>query len=322
MRKVLCGLAGVLVGTTMMTSVAYAECGEVTITEMNWASAAVVTAVSEFIMVQGYGCDVTVVPSSTVPAVTSVAETGTPDLVTELWVNSAPVYEELEADGKVVTLGDVLSDGGVEAWWIPTYLAESNPELTTIDGILANPDLVGGRFHNCPSGWGCRVINDNLKVAYELESSLEVFDHGSGETLAASIASAHADQAPWFGYYWAPTSVLGKYPMTMVDIGPHVPDLHACNNTPDCASPGKSAYPRSRVITGATADFAEREPDIAELMSKVTFTNDQMGGVLAWQEDNSASPDEAAVYFLTTYKDVWAEWLNEEAAARLASVLN
>jgi glycine betaine/proline transport system substrate-binding protein len=68
--------------------VAKAECGEVSITEMNWASAQVVTAVSAFLMEQGYGCDVTVVPSDTVPAVTSVAENGEPDIVTELWLNS------------------------------------------------------------------------------------------------------------------------------------------------------------------------------------------------------------------------------------------
>ena len=56
-----------------------------------------------------------------------------------------------------------------------------HPELKTIDGILANPDKVGGRFHNCPVGWGCRIVNDNLKVVQKLEANgVEVFDHGSG----------------------------------------------------------------------------------------------------------------------------------------------
>jgi hypothetical protein len=40
-------------------------------------------------MENGYGCKVTVVPSSTIPAVTSIAETGKPDIATELWVNRA-----------------------------------------------------------------------------------------------------------------------------------------------------------------------------------------------------------------------------------------
>ncbi len=114
-----------------VTSVQAAECGKVSITEMDWASSAVVTAVAKFLMEQGYGCEVQKVPSSTVPALTSLAETGEPDILTEVWANSTPAYEPLLKDGKLVELGHVLSDGGVEAWWIPAYLAESNPELTT-----------------------------------------------------------------------------------------------------------------------------------------------------------------------------------------------
>ena len=43
-------------------SAAYADCGEVSITEMDWASSAVVTAVATFLMEQGYGCSVQKVP--------------------------------------------------------------------------------------------------------------------------------------------------------------------------------------------------------------------------------------------------------------------
>ena len=52
------------------------ECGEVSITEMDWASATIVTAVAKFLMEEGYGCSVTKVPSASVPALASVAETG------------------------------------------------------------------------------------------------------------------------------------------------------------------------------------------------------------------------------------------------------
>ena len=128
MKKMVIG-AAFAAATSMGASAAYADCGDVSITEMDWASSAVVTAVSKFLMEQGYGCNVQVVPSSTVPALTSLAETGEPDILTEVWANSTPAYEPLLAGGKLVELGNVLSDGGVEAWWIPAYLAESNPCL-------------------------------------------------------------------------------------------------------------------------------------------------------------------------------------------------
>lgn len=301
---------------------ARADCGKVSITEMDWASASVVTNVAKFIMEQGYGCKVAVVPSSTVPAATSLAENGKPDIVTEMWVNSSPVYQKLEAQGKVQTVANVLSDGGVESWWIPKYLADKHPQLKTIEGILANPKLVGGRFHNCPDGWGCRKTNDNLKVAFDLEGhGLEVFNHGSGETLSGSVAAAFADKKPWFGYYWAPTSLLGKYEMVSVDLGPHRADIHKCNAKSVCATPGKSSYPSARVVTGVTASFAKREPDVVKMLSKLTFTNQQMGSILAWKEGKNASSEEAAVKFLTSHKDVWSGWLNDGAKSKLARLL-
>lgn len=322
MNKLLTGVA-TAAALTMGANAAYADCGEVSITEMDWASSAVVTAVATFLMEQGYGCTVQKVPSSTVPALTSLAETGEPDILTEVWANSTPAYAGLLEEGKLVELTDVLSDGGVEAWWIPAYLAESNPELTTWEGIMANPAAVGGRFHDCPSGWACDIINNNNLLALDAAASgLERFQHGSGETLQTSIAAAYADKAPWFGYYWAPTAVLGKYPMVQVKVGEYSADAHNCNGDVDCADPKFSAYPSAKVTTAVSGAFVEREPEVTALLKNVTFTNGQMGEILAWRLDNNASYDEAAVYFLTNYQDVWGGWLSDDAKAKLAAVLN
>ena len=56
-------------------------------------------------------------------------------------------------------------------------------------------------------------------------------------------------------------------------------------------------------------------------MSKVTFTNDQMNGVLAWMEDQNASAEEGAVHFLMENKDIWSTWIDDAARERLAAVL-
>ncbi len=329
MKKYLLGAAvaaaSVLGGTPAhfgTTAAHAAECGEVSITEMDWASSQVVTAVAAFLMEQGYGCKVQKVPSSTVPALTSLAETGEPDILTEVWANSTPAYQGLVDEGKLVEVANVLSDGGVEAWWIPAYLAESNPELTTWEGIMKNPAAVGGKFHDCPSGWACDIINNNNLKALKIEGTgLERFQHGSGETLQTSIAAAYADKAPWFGYYWAPTAVLGKYPMVQVKVGDHNAEAHTCNGKVDCADPKYSAYPAAKVATAVSGTFAKEKPEIVALLKNVSFTNAQMGAVLAWRLDNNASNEEAAVHFLTNYKEVWAGWLSADAKAKLALIL-
>ena len=303
-------------------SLASAECGEVSITKMNWASSTVVTRVAEFIMEQGYGCDVSVIPSDTVPAVTSVAENGKPDIVTELWLNAvSEAVLQLEQQGKIKRVAEVLDPGGIEGWWIPTYLAEKHPELKTIEGIMANPELVDSLFNNCPSGWGCRIQSDNLVRALDLEASgIEVFDHGSGETLATSMASAVQSEEPWFGYYWGPTVPLGKYDMTRVSLGEYKADVHTRNQTQEADNPGVSDFPAATILTAVTTSFGEREPEVVEMLSKMTFKTNTMSALLAWMDENNASAKEAAVYFLSNNSNEWSSWLNDAATKRLAKV--
>ncbi len=325
MHKIVTGFTGIA-AAAMLTAAGpsyAADCGEVSITEMNWASSQIITEVSKFLLEQGYGCTIEKVPSATTTSVASLAENGEPDIVTELWLNSTgDVYAKLEAEGKVSRLADVIAPGGLEGWWVPEYLAEANPELATIEGVLANPDLVGGRFNNCPDGWGCRIVNDNLVKALDMEGAgIEVFNHGSGETLATSIAAAYENQEPWFGYYWGPTSVLGQYKMTKVAIGDIDTEIHSANQNKDNSSPGVSDFPPAPVLTVATADLAEQKPEVAELMSRVSFSVDLMSGLLAWQEENSASAEEAAVYFLTTQSDVWSQWVNDAAGEKLSALI-
>ncbi len=296
-------------------------CGQVTITEMNWASGAVVTAVAAFLMEQGYGCDVSKVPSSTSPAITSVAETGQPDVLTELWTNASPVYDRLKEEGKVQPLANVIT-GADEGFWVPDYLVEEHPELATIEGVVAHPEWLGGRIHQCPDGWDCKTVNANIIAGAGLEEAgYEIFQHGSGETMATSMAAAYQDHEPWIGYYWSPNAVLGKYPMVLVDMGEFDPEAHACNSREDCENPRVNPYPESTVLTVVTSDFAEAHPEVTEFLSHMSFTADQMNALLAWQDENTASPDETAVHFLTTYEDTWSGWLNDSARDKLSNLL-
>ena len=322
MFKISTGLGCVFAAAITASAAQANECGEVSIMQGDWGSAQIVTAVASFLMQEGYGCDVTAVPLSSNPALASVAETGEPDILTEIWTNGAPAYQGLVESGRIIPVTEVLSDGGVEGFFVPNYLLEEHPELATIDGIVANPELVGNRFHNCPEGWTCLNVSTNLLEASGLlDAGVENFVHGSGETLAASIASAFADEEPWFGFYWGPTSILGQYPMTLVEMGPHDPDVWACNSTAECETPAMSGFPSSVVVTVLAEEFMAENEAISSLMTNLSFTNAQMSETLAWVEINGATYEEGAVHFLTTYSDVWGDWLNDEARENLAALL-
>lgn len=318
--------AALLAAGTMYAAPAMAqdsECGDLSIAQMGWASAEVITEVAKFLLEQGYGCKVSLVKSDTIPAITSVAENGEPDVVTDLWLNSAgEAYAKLEQAGTMVTLTNVLTPGGVEGWWIPTYLAEAHPELKTIEGVMANPALVGGRFNNCPEGWGCRVVSDNLVRALNLEASgIEVFNHGSGETLASSMGSAVTSNEPWFGYYWGPTVPLGKYPMTRVALGAYDEAKFTPLQNPNAADPQVSDFPEAPSVTAITAALQQSKPQVVEFLSKMSFKTDDMSALLAWQDEQKASAEEVAVHYLTNNADEWSTWLSDDAKTKLAALL-
>jgi glycine betaine/proline transport system substrate-binding protein len=324
MNKILTGLGAVAIATLFNVSNANAKCGDVSIASMGWDSGESIAALATFVLEEGYGCSVSTVPLDTIPAINSLAENGQPDIFPEFWRNSVQAYDELEASGKVITVSNVFVDGGEEGWWIPTWLADKHPELTTIEGILANPDKVGGFFHNCPVGWGCRIVNDNLKIVHQLEANgIEVFNHGSGANLGASIDSAFAENEPWFGFYWHPSAIFGKYDMTRVDIGPVDPEQYAINSSADAdaARIGVSGFPSAPVLNVITADLASREPEVAVFIKNMSFPNDVISTMLSWRKENEASAEETAVWAFRNYAELILSWVSDDARKNLNTYL-
>ena len=83
--------AAVILGLTSMNGVANAACGNISIANMNWASANFMAEVDKVILEEGYGCTVELVPGATMPTFTSMQEKGEPDVAPEFWANAAIV---------------------------------------------------------------------------------------------------------------------------------------------------------------------------------------------------------------------------------------
>ncbi len=308
---------------------AFAACSKTQVAEMNWPSGEVLATIIEFILNTGYDCKAEIISTSTQPAIVAMVEKGEPHINPEAWVNSIKkVVDEGIASGKLTDNGDIFLDGGLEAWWIPAYMAETHPKITTIKDVIKNPRVFQdpehpgkGRFYNCPAGWACRTISNNLARAYGMDKKFNVFDPGTGENLKASIAKAFARKEPWVGYYWGPTAVLGKYPMIRVKMNPFDPVGHACNQQEDCDNPHAGKFPPARVAKLIVADYAKQNKEITDFITKMGIPNDVVNKVLAWKENNAANKQQTAGYFMATYPELWKSWVPKNVASKLAKAL-
>ncbi len=308
------------------------SCGKVTVANMNWQSAEVLAHIDNIILSKGYGCQVELVPGDTMPTLTSMMEKGQPDVAPEAWINA--VRQPLDAAvnaGQLHYAARSLKDGGVEGWWIPKYVADANPTIKTIDDALKRPDLFPsiehkgkGVVHNCPSGWNCQLTTANAFKAWGAsDQGFVLLDTGSAAGLDGSIAKAYERKQGWLGYYWAPTSILGKYEMVKLDAGvPHdKAAFEACNSKADCANPVKTDWARAEVFTVVTDRFQKAGGPAVTYLQTRAWGNDTVNALLAWMSDQQASGADGALHFLKTQADVWKPWVSPEAADKIQAAL-
>jgi glycine betaine/proline transport system substrate-binding protein len=307
-------------------------CGRVTIADMNWSSATFIAHVDQFVLSKGYGCDAELVAGDTMPTGTSMIEKGEPDIAPELWTNSfKAALDRGVKEGRLKIVSASLSDGGEEGFWVPKYMVDKDPSLATISGIKKNAKLFKNPedpstslFMGCPSGWNCQITAGNLYKALKLKQAGFVLgDPGSGAGLAGSLSKAYERKEPWFGYYWAPTALLGKYAMVKVDFqsGINKKEFVDCISQADCKDPKPTMYPPSPVHTVVTAAFAKRAPGVVEYLSKRHYTNKFMNKFLAWMDANQADGEVAMEQFLKEHDAMWGKWVSDEAASKIKAAL-
>lgn len=302
------------------------------IAEMTWPSAAALAHIHGIILDEGFGCNVEIVTGDTVPTSSSMLTRGQPAIAPELWTSTIQdAWEQGIDDGIVIDLADAITDGTVEGWFIPRYVQEANPELTTAEAVIARPDLFPdpenpglGRLYSCPPGWACEISTTALFEALDMENQgWTLFSPGSGGALDASIARAFTREEPILFYYWGPTSILGQFDAVQLDLGETYPDVYACNTNLDCAEPaGVTAYPSSPAVIGTASWLPEEAPEVAEYLRQSGLTNDQISALLVYGEENMAGAQETAENFLRTETDVWTAWVPADVAERVLASLN
>jgi glycine betaine/proline transport system substrate-binding protein len=178
--------------------------------------------------------------------------------------------------------------------------------------------------HNCPSGWSCQLTTGNAFKAWDGASQgFVLLDTGSAAGLDGSIAKAYERQQGWLGYYWAPTSILGKYDMVRLDTGvPHDKDAwEVCNSKGDCDNPTKNDWASADVFTVITERFKNEGGPAVSYLQQRSWSNDTVNVLLAWMSENQASGADGATHFLKTQPEVWTHWVEPEVSERIQASL-
>lgn len=308
-------------------------CGKVTVANMNWQSAEVLANIDNIILSKGYGCEVDLVPGDTMPTLTGMMEKGQPDVAPEAWINAVRVpLDAAVAEGRLHYAAEALKDGGVEGWWIPKYVADAHPEIKTIDDALKQPKLFPapeskgkGGVYNCPAGWNCQLTTASAFKAWgAAKKGFVLVNTGSAAGLDGSIAKAYERKQGWLGYYWAPTSILGKYEMVKLDAG--VPfdkeGFESCNSKADCEKPVKTDWAAAKVFTVVTDRFKKAGGPAFDYLSQRSWGNETVNQLLAWMSANQATGEDGARHFLQTQPELWTTWVTPEAAEKIKTAIS
>jgi len=313
----------------------HGECGDITIAEMNWASAELMANVDKLILEAGYGCSVELVPGATETTFASMNEKAQPDVAPELWANAVRTQlDAATAEGRMHILNQGPITGLGEGWWVTAKFHEDHPELDTVEKLLAHPELFPyaedeslGAFMGCPSGWGCQLVNANLFRAFDMEEKgWTLVDPGSAAGLDGSIAKASERGEPWFGYYWSPTSVIGKYNLKMLPFEVEFAGTDNWDNCialaeQDCLDPKPSAWTKSEVFSVVTDEFMGKGGVASDYFEARVFPGEAMNAMLVYMSDNQATGEDAAYYFLEEHEDIWGAWVTPEVAEKVKSEL-
>jgi glycine betaine/proline transport system substrate-binding protein len=322
---------GVYFNNILKDDTKLADCGDITIANMNWASAQAIAEIDKIILTHGYNCNVELVPGDTVPTFTSMNEKGEPDVAPELWSNSLRIPLDVAKEEGRLIASDVFSQGGEEGWFIPEATLTANPELKTWEDVIARPDLFPnpenpdrGALVGCPAGWACQIINQNLYKAYGMEAKgWDLIDPGSSAGLDALINKAVNDGDNILSYYWAPTAILGKLPMYMLEpnVDHDKSEWETCTGVADCANPKVNAWGFSYVETVVTDNFAQEASVGLDYITNRSFGNAALNTLLAWMADNQATGEEAAIYYLQNNQDDWSGWVSENVKEAVLAAL-
>ena len=300
----------------------------ISLADGGWDSMQVHNFIAAFIIENGYDYPVNFINGSSIATFTGLT-TGEIDVYMELWYNNMeePYLEALAADEVVELSTNLVTDD--QGFFVPTFVIEGDPEngiepmapdLETVEDLKKYPELFTdpedpskGMIIGTQSGTVIHDILEEKVNTYGLNAYYNYFTPGSAGAISASIEKAFMNFEPWVGYQWSPTWTLSKYDMTRLEEPAYDEEIFNENFGTE--------FPENPALIVANKELTERAPEITAFLSNYETSSALTGDALLYMQDNEATPEEAALWFLENNEAVWSDWLPEDIAEKVKAAL-
>lgn len=304
------------------------EIDTIVFADAGWESIRIHNGIAQQIVENGYGYKTDVTMGSTAATFQGLT-TGDINVYMETWIDNIldPYNEAIEKE-QIVRLATNFNDNA-QGLYVPAYVIEGDPErdieplapdLRTVEDLKKYPEVFKdpedssrGRLINAPSGWAAEGIINEKFEAYGLDETINNFKPGSDSAIVASLVDAHNKGEAWVGYYWSPTGITAKYDLILLEEPAY--DEEIWNETRG------TEFPPNDVVVAVHKDLPEQAPDVVEFLENYETNSELTEAALQYMQDNDATEEEAAIWWLKEYEEIWTEWVSEEVAEKVKAEL-
>jgi glycine betaine/proline transport system substrate-binding protein len=284
-------MASATVAALSLSAAAFADCGEVSFSDVGWTDITATTAATtEILEALGYETDVKVL---SVPVTYAAMAKGDIDVFLGNWM---PTMEgdiaKYREEGSVDTIGMNLAGA---KYTLAVNKAAADLGIKDFADIAAHMDALDGKIYGIePGNDGNRLIIDMIDSdAFGLKGFQVV--ESSEQGMLSQVARADKGGDPIVFLGWEPHPMNANFDMSYLTGGDDYfgPDLGGAN-----------------VFTNTRAGYVTECPNVGKLLTNLTFSlameNEIMGAIL----DDGEEPNKAAKAWLADHMDVLPVWLD------------
>ena len=277
--------------TVAATSLAAAECSEVTFSDVGWTDITATTAATSVVLdALGYDTETKILA---VPVTYTSMASGDIDVFLGNWM---PTMEgdiaKYREEGSVDTVRANLEGA---KYTLAVNKAAADMGIKTFADIAANADALEGKIYGIePGNDGNRLIQSMIdENAFDL-GDFEVVE-SSEQGMLAQVQRASRKEEPVVFLGWEPHPMNANFDLTYLEGGDDYfgPDLGGAT-----------------VYTNTRAGFVEECPNLGKFLQNLEFSlemeNEIMGAIL----DDGEKPEEAAAAWIKANADVLDTWLD------------